>query len=776
MNNFYRIQNRHHLLYRGFFLTVAVLLLLLVSAASVSAYSLNGTATGNLLVNGYAAEADGLSVYADTENGYALTLSAADGDIVADPDNAQYINIVGDQVYYTSLDGDAKQTELRRYDTVSGEITTIYTVPFAEGLKNLIVLDGELLFISDGAVCGIDVQTGALRPILSGEVREFIPAAGGYLYTLNGGDDLWFYDPVANMSRHLADGVLSFDTDGTDVYYSDGKSGIFRAAIAGGTAARVADGGANIVYGDDLCWKEDAAFRSLSGGVKAEAEYTEGTTFTLLSDGVNVVEEEVVSEDALSVYTTSAAYLSALPAGEYKDWKQSDPRWGGNKMGSSTIAKAGCLVTSVSILLVGSGAEKDSYLAGDFDPGVFVKWLNNNGGFIGAGLVWGAVEKFEPKFKLYTDTRSSGSNFSSLSKSAKISAISGHLRAGRFIVICVHNPSTGNTHWVAVDEVDGDDVLICDPGYRTKTGRLFEDYSTIQRAVIFSYSGTVWKDDSGSANNPVKTTATPKITAVDSGAGKKVTITCATSGATIYYTLDGSAPTTSSKKYTGAFTLDKIATVKAMAVAGGYKQSAVTSVQIIGWQNPFKDVSTARWYYNTIAQVCEYGLFVGTSPTTFAPDRNMTRAEFVNVLARMIPGGGAADSTTDIDFDEYIGVKDFEDVDDSAWYAARLYWAAAKDIMVGHDSAFRPNDPIERQEICAVLIRLANHLGVNLKDTETAVTFSDSKQIASWAKDDVAKAQRAGIIYGRSSKILDPQGEATRAEVAAMILRLMEKM
>ena len=99
MNNFYRIQNRHHLLYRGFFLTVAVLLLLLVSAASVSAYSLNGTATGNLLVNGYAAEADGLSVYADTENGYALTLSAADGDIVADPDKGGAIILLSNFTY-----------------------------------------------------------------------------------------------------------------------------------------------------------------------------------------------------------------------------------------------------------------------------------------------------------------------------------------------------------------------------------------------------------------------------------------------------------------------------------------------------------------------------------------------------------------------------------------------------------------------------------------------------------------------------------------------------
>ena len=441
-------------------------------------------------------------------------------------------------------------------------------------------------------------------------------------------------------------------------------------------------------------------------------------------------------------------------------------------MGSSTIARSGCLVTSVSILLVGSGAKKDAYVKGNFDPGVFVDWLNKNGGFIGAGLVWSAVGRYASSFSSYTDTRSSGSSFSGLGQSGQASALAGHIDKGHFITVCVNNPSTGNTHWVAVDYVNGSDVVVCDPGYRSKTGHLFTDYSKATRAVIFNYSGTIWQEDTISQQ-----TATPKISAKSVSGGEKVTISCATSGATIYYTSDGSTPTKNSKKYTGPFTISVNMTIKAIAVASGKDDSNVSSLNVVVWINcPYTDLNKTKWYYEDIHQVTDMKIFAGVSKTKFAPDANMTRAQFANVMARILLSGGD-EYTVDIEFSEYIGAVPFVDVEDEKWYAERVYWAAVNDIMVGSGNYFHPNDPIQRQEICAVLVRFArDYLKLDLKYTEPAVTFKDSNKIASWAKTDFNVAQRAGLIYGKSGNMADPTGTATRAEVAAMILRLVEKM
>ena len=397
--------------------------------------------------------------------------------------------------------------------------------------------------------------------------------------------------------------------------------------------------------------------------------------------------------------TASSVSLSGLPespiADNYKEWKQWDSRWNSYPMGTSTIGKSGCLVTAISILLVGSGAKKDLYLAGKFNPSVFVQALSNNGGFEGAGLVWGAVTKVEPTFKVYTDTRNN-SNFKGLSNTAKATAIANHLAAGRLIVIEVYNPSTGNTHWVAVDYVQNGNVYVCDPGYSSKTGNLFTDYSTVNRAVIFSYSGTRWNGE----NNG-------------------------------------------------------------------------TYVPPVEWDNPFTDVKKTSWYYDSVGEVYEAGLMVGRTDTTFAPDEKMTRAEFVCVIGRLV----------ETDFDEYIGQTEFSDVrlesDSQKWFSKYVYWADANEIMVGSDGKFRPNDPITREEICCVLIRLADYLNFTLDKTETKITFADSKKISAWAKTQVEEAQVTGLIFGSSSNgklYVYPQNNAKRAEVAAMVLRFVGKM
>ncbi|MGM9568412.1 MAG: S-layer homology domain-containing protein [Clostridia bacterium] len=697
MKNCYPIQSGHHLLFRAFFIGAALCVLMLMLSFGVSAYEINGTATGNILNNGYAAETDGFSVYADTENGYALTLEKDGKTTVIDEHNAQFLNICGEKVYYTYINGYDRETELRCYDVPAGKSTVLWTVPMEEGMKNLLVVGGTALLITNGQVTSFDLETKKATALWGEAIREFIPVEGGTVYTVNGDGALYFRAENGDVTT-LASEALSFDCSEDTVYYSNGTDGVYTVSFDGNGKKRVAGGGTNLVYSNDLYWQDGETFYSLSGGKEAASDNAEGAVFSVLSSEVTVAEEDVVT--LAEVETASSASLSGLPespiADDYKEWKQWDPRWNNYPMGTSTIGKSGCLVTAISILLVGSGAEKDNYLAGQFNPSVFVAALTANGGFSGASLVWGAVTKVEPTFKVYTDTKNSNSSFKGLSNTAKATAIANHLAAGRLIVIEVYNPSTGNTHWVAVDYVQNGNVYVCDPGYSSKTGNLFTDYSTVNRAVIFTYSGIRWNGE----NNG-------------------------------------------------------------------------TYVPPVEWDNPFTDVKKTEWYYSDIGEVYEAGLMVGRTNTTFAPEEKMTRAEFVCVIGRLV----------ETDFDEYIGQVEFKDVSSEnksqEWFSKYVYWAAANDVMVGSDGKFRPQDLITREEICCVLIRLADYLNFTLEETETKVTFADSKNISPWAKAQVEKAQVAGLMFGSSDggKLYAyPKNNAKRAEVAAMVLRFVGKM
>lgn len=128
MKNCYPNQSCNHFTCRAFLLILTLFIALFGFSVAAQAYELNGTATGNLLNNGQAAEADGFSVYADNENGYALTVKNETRTFVADADNAQYINIYGDKVYYTSIDGDAAETTLRCYDLTKKKGSVLYSV------------------------------------------------------------------------------------------------------------------------------------------------------------------------------------------------------------------------------------------------------------------------------------------------------------------------------------------------------------------------------------------------------------------------------------------------------------------------------------------------------------------------------------------------------------------------------------------------------------------------------------------------------------------------
>lgn len=177
----------------------------------------------------------------------------------------------------------------------------------------------------------------------------------------------------------------------------------------------------------------------------------------------------------------------------------------------------------------------------------------------------------------------------------------------------------------------------------------------------------------------------------------------------------------------------------------------------------FIDVADSHWGYDYIIYLSGKGIVNGMGNYKFEPDSTMTRAMFVTVIGRLY---GISDT--------YTGGSSFSDVAAGSWYAPYVSWAADEGIVQGYDTgAFGPNDPITREQMAVIMVRYAGFAGLSLGETADKVSFNDSGSISSWALEAVAAAQRAGLINGKPGNIFDPRGTATRAEVCAVVYRLM---
>ena len=177
---------------------------------------------------------------------------------------------------------------------------------------------------------------------------------------------------------------------------------------------------------------------------------------------------------------------------------------------------------------------------------------------------------------------------------------------------------------------------------------------------------------------------------------------------------------------------------------------------------PFIDVPSGTWYYNGIAYVYQAGLFNGTSETTFSPWLNMSRAMMVTVLYRLAgaPDGGSAS---------------FTDVADDMWYTSAVNWAATTNIVSGiGDGLFVPEDNITREQMAVMLYNYCIAMSIELPMMREMVAFGDANQVSDWAKEAVAAMYMANILNGKDGSIFDPQGQATRAEVATMLLNFSD--
>ena len=179
---------------------------------------------------------------------------------------------------------------------------------------------------------------------------------------------------------------------------------------------------------------------------------------------------------------------------------------------------------------------------------------------------------------------------------------------------------------------------------------------------------------------------------------------------------------------------------------------------------PFADVSGSDWFYNDVRYVYEKGIMDGTGADRFSPNAPLTRAMIVTILYRM--DGSPAMS----------GASDFKDVDSNKWFAKAVAWAAANGIVNGYGSGlFGPNDPVTREQLAAILYRYAVYGGMTAVTLEENLgSFADTAQLSAYAIQAMNWAVGQGLINGSGSNLV-PKAQATRAQVAAIIHRYLER-
>lgn len=309
----------------------------------------------------------------------------------------------------------------------------------------------------------------------------------------------------------------------------------------------------------------------------------------------------------------------------------------------------------------------------------------------------------------------------------------------------------------------------------TRTGYTFDGWFTerydgeeITAETIFTQDTTVyaqWTNNSsnnsssgsgggGSSSHRGSSSSSSKSTT----SNQKAKVSC-TAGGTVIANNDGTATITPNDGYK-VFVISingekadipsdgKLTNLKSedivMVRFDPISEISVTSVPSNN-SNKFIDVPAGAWYYEAVNYVVEHNLFSGMSKTKFAPNDTMTRAMLMTVLARM-DGQDVTGGTT--------------------WYEKGMNWAKQKQISDGTN----PQSDITREQLAAMLYRYAGYPTT----TGNLSQFSDNEQTSNYAKSALCWATEKGIISGKGNNILDPKGKATRAEVAAMLMRFCE--
>lgn len=177
---------------------------------------------------------------------------------------------------------------------------------------------------------------------------------------------------------------------------------------------------------------------------------------------------------------------------------------------------------------------------------------------------------------------------------------------------------------------------------------------------------------------------------------------------------------------------------------------------------PFVDVAAEEWYGEAVAAVYAQGLMTGTAEDTFAPELAASRGMVVSILHRL------TGSPT-------VNAEVFEDVAADDWYGQAVAWAASEGIASGTSAeTFSPNAAVTREQLAALLCNFAAQQGMDTTARSDLSSFDDAETVSDWAQDAVSWAHAEGLLAGTSVTTLSPQGEATRAQLAAMLVRFSD--
>lgn len=175
----------------------------------------------------------------------------------------------------------------------------------------------------------------------------------------------------------------------------------------------------------------------------------------------------------------------------------------------------------------------------------------------------------------------------------------------------------------------------------------------------------------------------------------------------------------------------------------------------------FDDLDTSLWYHEYVDYVIDKGLMGGTGSYRFSPLGTLTRAEAVTVLWR-------------IEGEPRVNYElDYTDVEEGLWYTGGIRWAVCEEIMGGYGNGiFGTSDPITREQLAAILYRYAVYKGYNVTTKGDLSAFRDASETSDWAYEAMEWACGVGIYEG-SGGAINPQGNTTRCEFSATIMRFM---
>ncbi len=187
------------------------------------------------------------------------------------------------------------------------------------------------------------------------------------------------------------------------------------------------------------------------------------------------------------------------------------------------------------------------------------------------------------------------------------------------------------------------------------------------------------------------------------------------------------------------------------------------TVKLVDKTRNFDDVDDSFWGKDAVGFATSRELFLGVSENEFGTNEAMTRSMFATVLHRLEDAPQSGDIS-------------FEDVDEDSWYGDAVAWAAENEIVKGTGDNFNPQSNITREQIALMLYRYADSVGVDTGVQGDVSQFNDGDEISDWASESMDWIVGTGLIKGKDGNVLDPSGNATRTEVAAILQRFISSI